>query len=470
MICTHCFEVFPFVRWLGCLLLFAVGLTTVRAVDEENPVLWVWSGAVTSSSAIVKARIRSEVSAVQLILSNEPDFAGSIRVAEKPDADGVVAFSLRELKSDTLYYYAVETRGRRALSGRFRTFANGPMSFRIGFASCAATGSNHHIWETIREEDPLFFLHMGDFHYEDIKKNDPALYRRAFDRCLTSPRQGALYRHAPIVYIWDDHDFGPNDSDGTAPGKPAALKTYQQYVPHYPLVREKDGRVRTIQQAFTVGRVRFIMTDGRSERTPVRFPDGPEKSMLGKSQRAWLEKEFVAASEQPYALVVWVNVVPWITKSTLGTRHGWEPFSWERRYWADRIKELGLVGRLLILSGDGHMVAIDDGTNSNYASDQKPGEPAFPVVQAAPIHRYPRIKGGPYSHGTHVRKRLFGLIQAHQFGLMQVRDDAQILEVELSGRDEEGRLLDGMLLKLKCQQKGCQTYSQGSVSRRPPQQ
>jgi hypothetical protein len=179
--------------------------------------------------------------------------------------------------------------------------------------------------------------------------------------------------------------------------------------------------------------------------------------MLGESQRDWLEGEFAAAAEQTYALVVWVNVVPWITKNARGSDHGWEPFGWERGYLADRIKELGLVNRLLILSGDGHMVAIDDGTNSNYASDQKPGEHAFPVVHAAPIHRYPRVKGGPYSHGTYARKRLFGIIQEKQFGLMKVQDDGQMLEVELSGRDSEGQLLDNMLLKLKCDEKGCQT-------------
>jgi len=446
--------------WLDLLLIFTVMSTLLLAIDKNSSVVWVWSGAITSTSAVVKAKVRLDVSEVRLIVSPDQSLERARRVPEEGfaeiDADGVVRFPLRDLKANTVYYYAVETEGRKPLSGRFCTFSKGAQSFRIGFASCAATGSNHTIWETIRNQDLLFFLHMGDFHYENIKKNDPALYRRAFDLCLTSPRQGGLYRHAPIVYVWDDHDFGPNDADGTNPGKPAALKTYQQYVPHYPLQRV-DGVVRSIQQAFTVGRVRFIMTDGRSERIPVDRPDGPEKSMLGKEQRAWLENELSDASEKSYALVVWVNVVPWITKNARGSNHGWEPFSWERSYLADRIKELGLVERLLILSGDGHMVAIDDGTNSNYATNQEPGESAFPVVHAAPIHRYPRVKGGPYSHGTYARKRLFGIIQETQFGLMEVEDDGQTLKVVLSGLDAQGELLDNMRLVLNCDEGGCRT-------------
>jgi hypothetical protein len=104
------------------------------------------------------------------------------------------------------------------------------------------------------------------------------------------------------------------------------------------------------------------------------------------------------------------------------------------------------------------MVAIDDGTNSNYASTQTPDEEAFPVVHAAPIHRYPRVKGGPYSHGTYVRKRLFGLIQETQFGFMRVDDNGSTLEIQLSGRDSTGALLDNMQLKIHCEDGACRTF------------
>ena len=122
---------------------------------------------------------------------------------------------------------------------------------------------------------------------------------------------------------------------------------------------------------------------------------------------------------------------------------------------ADRIKSLGLVDKMVILSGDAHMVAIDDGTNSNYASNRQPAERAFPVIHAAPLDRYPRRKGGPYSHGFHAKKRLFGILKAQQFGFMKVRDDGSLMEVEFSGHDADGDLLSGMLLKMRCDDAGC---------------
>lgn len=436
----------------------AISVTLARGADRST-VHWVWSGAVTTDSAVVKARIEPRTKTARLLADTTGPFRNPISFPSsgyvETDSDGVATFQLTGLDPDTLYHYSVEVDGQRRLSGRLHTFAEGPMSFRIAFGSCATTGSNHEIFSTIESLDPLFFLHMGDFHYENIAENDPALFQEAFEAVLASARQSSLYRSTPIVYIWDDHDYGPNDSDRLAKGRPAALKVYRQYVPHYPLT-DASNELGTIQQAFTVGRVRFILTDGRSQRDPTTDPDGPKKSMLGAEQRSWLFKELASAKE--YALVVWVNVVPWITKSQVGSDIGWEPFSYERRQIADEIKRLGLVNRMLILSGDGHMVAIDDGTNSDYSSDGDTGERAFPVVQAAPIDRFPRVKGGPYSHGVAARRgvsRLFGLIKEQQFGLMDLTDDGQAIDVGLSGRDSKGGILEGMFLRLRCDSRGC---------------
>jgi len=116
-----------------------------------------------------------------------------------------------------------------------------------------------------------------------------------------------------------------------------------------------------------------------------------------------------------------------------------------------------MAGRLLMLSGDGHMVAIDDGTHSNFATNGAAGEKGFPVMHAAPLDRYARPKGGPYSHGIAGRRILLGLVAIQQFGLAEIRDDGQILEVSLSGRNASGNLLQGMSLGLRCDDRGCRT-------------
>jgi phosphodiesterase/alkaline phosphatase D-like protein len=426
--------------------------------SRDLDVRWVWSGGVTTSSAVVKTGVSNPEGDIRLTVSRRADFVDSFIVPRgepaRLDSPGVATFKLDGLESDTVHHFAVETGRGRGLEGRFRTFRDGPMSFRAAFGSCASTGSNHRVFSTILGFDPLFFIHMGDFHYENIRVNRPSVYRAAFEKVLASRRQSALYRSVPIAYVWDDHDFGPNDSDRTAPGRPAALSVYREYVPHYPL-SSTDGKVETIQQAFTAGRIRFILTDVRASRDPEDRADGPDKSMLGTAQRKWLFDQLADAGGYP--LVVWVNVVPWITRDREENGHGWAPYHWERTLIADRIKASNLVDRLLILSGDGHMVAIDDGSNSNYATDREPGERGFPVMHAAPLDRYPRIKGGPYSQGTAPRRvnPLFGWIKTQQFGLMEVEDDGRVLRVTLTGRDSRGEQLDGMRLTIRCEADGC---------------
>jgi phosphodiesterase/alkaline phosphatase D-like protein len=434
------------------------------ATSGQAGVDWVWSGAVTSQAAVVKARVPAGSTEARLWLGATPTLEGARRILPagdgRPAPDGLATFLLEGLRPDTSYHYVVEVDGRRDEdhAGDFRTFPRGPASFRVAFGSCARTGSNHRIFDTIRTLLPLFFLHMGDFHYENIPGDDRERFGRAFDEVLASPRQAALYRSVPIAYVWDDHDYGSNDADGSSPSRPAALWAYDTHVPHYPFAGGSGGRARTIHQVFDVGRVRFLMIDVRAARDHVEMPDGPDKSLLGEEQRRWLLGELENAAARD-GLLVWVNPVPWITRAARGSSHGWEPYGYERRLLADRIDSLGLTHRLLMLSGDAHMVAIDDGSHSNYAGGKEGGKGGFPVIHAAPLDRYPRPKGGPYSHGYVARKRLFGVLHEKQFGLLQLQDDGSTIRARLSGHDSRGRQLDGMRLDLVCDP-GCRVVEQ----------
>jgi phosphodiesterase/alkaline phosphatase D-like protein len=423
----------------------------IAAVQRAVPAVdWLWSGAITAGSARVRARVTLE-GRVQLIVTRGEgrDAAGSrvVTPTGPPSTDGGHTFDVDGLQADTAYRYAVETAaGRDERVGRFRTFVDGPFSFAFAFGSCASTGSNNLIFDTIRRRAPHFFLHLGDFHYANIGVDDPWRFRDASNRVLRSPRQSALYREAPIVYVFDDHDFGTDDSDGTSVTKGSAQRVYRERVPHYPLplsavpIGPASG-TGPIAQAFTVGRARVIVTDTRSERTPQRAPDAATRTMLGQAQRQWFVNELTRAADEKAPVVFWASTVPWITKENPQSGHGWEPYARERAEIAGTISKLGLTSRLIVLSGDAHMAAIDDGTNSNYVAGTAPSTRGFVVMQAAPFSRFPRSKGGPYSHGRSTRN--------HQFGWVEVRDTGDAVTVELTARNQAGGVIPGLQLTVK---------------------
>ena len=181
---------------------------------------------------------------------------------------------------------------------------------------------------------------------------------------------------------WDDHDYGPNNSDRGAPGRSAALAAYREHVPHYPLV---SGR--TINQAFTMGRVRFLLTDLRADRDGPAVP--PEsRTLLGEAQRAWLLSELAEAGR--YGLVVWASSVGWLGD---GGDDDWGGFPAEREAVARFLME-HRVKNLLMVSGDAHMLAIDDGSHNTFLE----GGPGFPLFHAAALDQKGSDKGGPFSH------------------------------------------------------------------------
>lgn len=372
------------------------------AMMDTPPVTFAWSGALTPTSVQIVAGLARPDSSVRLVVATDEGLEEVVWHSEPfvvPPGGRVVRVDVRGLEPDTRYHYAFggDEGAPAGGVGTFRTPGRGPFSFTAVLSSCAATGSSSPVFDAIRREEPLFFFHLGDAHYENIATAEPAAYRTALGRVLRAPAQARLYRSTPIVYIWDDHDFGPNDADRTAPGQEAARLVYRELVPHYPLPADAvAGPNAPIYHAFTIGRVRFIVTDLRSERDPKGFGDPAERTMMGAEQKAWFFDELRRARGR-YGLVVWASTVPWIGPPEEGADR-WGGYAAERRQIATFIRDLGL-DNLVIVSGDAHMTAIDDGTNSDYATG---GGAPIPVIQAAPLDRNGSFKGGPYSEGAFV--------------------------------------------------------------------
>ena len=226
----------------------------------------LWCGGVTHQTA--NFRVESPTDTNVFVIHRQPPTAGAgFPAAPPPVFRAPVEFGVTAienapnpdvLSADTTYYYGLES-GARLDPPRFGSFTTmptpgTPKNFSFGFASCAWTGHDHPVFTEVKrlqdeaeegEAPHLFFVHMGDLFYADIPGTGDAVqdlpdFRAAYRDVWKSPSQGELYRNRPLVYTWDDHDFGPDNSHGGSDSKDGARKAYQMLVPHHPLPAAGD--------------------------------------------------------------------------------------------------------------------------------------------------------------------------------------------------------------------------------------
>ncbi|MEL6112785.1 MAG: alkaline phosphatase D family protein [Pseudomonadota bacterium] len=323
-----------------------------------------------------------------------------------------------------------------------------PLS-RIIFASCAQQNEDQSMWDALVAANPDLTLYIGDNVYGDVRSNDPALpeLKAAYMRLAQSAPFARLRAAAPMLTVWDDHDYGLNDAGTTYPYKQSsqALFNYVWDVPADSPRRQRPG----IYDSWMIGdegrTVQIIMLDTRYFRDDLKdtdergapgkeryLPDtDDEKTMLGAAQWAWLAQEL----EKPADLRLLVSSI-----QVHADGHGWEAWRTLPRERDRLYQALATAGadNTIILSGDRHAAAL-------YARSDVT---AFALMEATsssinlPASRWraergeTRMEAGPH--------RLGDMIYEANFGTLDIDWPARELTVAI--RDKDGNAFTSQLM------------------------
>jgi alkaline phosphatase D len=191
---------------------------------------------------------------------------------------------------------------------RWRT--NAP-DFTLATGSCAYVnetpydrpgkpyGSEYQVFSRIHEQNPDLMLWLGDnvyFREPDWASRAGMIHRYTHDRAI--PELRALLASTRHYAIWDDHDFGPNDSDRSWVHKETSWEIFKAFWGNPTFGVEGEKGCTTYFQYMDVD---FFLLDNRYFRS-ANFCKTCPRSALGAHQLQWL-KNALAGSQAPFKII-----------------------------------------------------------------------------------------------------------------------------------------------------------------------
>jgi len=359
-------------------------------IAAERPLVGPLVGHVTDATASIWAYAGPRAEPLELTVtpvggSSEQSAAPDpIVLVQSPDPSQhhSVRFELSGLKPRTEYRYEVSLPGDKPVrdEGRFATAppAGERAKFRLAIASCYGglyvreKGRTREIrgylsdsWQWLMDARPDFQLLIGDNVYANSTDYNHLWDSNTLERANNRPFAAAV-RTIPSYALWDDHDYGPNDSDGTVKGKENSLRAFTEIWPNPP---RAGGEGQGIYTKFSWGDVDVFLLDGRYHRSPDDDPDDERKTMLGKQQFKWLVENL---RDSTAAFKLLVNGSSW----NASVKDGWRIYSKSRRDLFDAIVKHKVDGVVLV-SGDIHRCELPV-----HAPEAKHGYPLYEMVSS----------------------------------------------------------------------------------------
>jgi alkaline phosphatase D len=237
-------------------------------------------------------------------------------------------------------------------------FLTSSAAIKIAFGSCHQqnlTEFSEPVWRSISDAQADHFIWLGDAIYGDKRitlgfvARPPSELQEFYQKTLTNPdyvnMKKSLQGEEPkVVGIYDDHDLGLNNVDGSFQGKFVNKPLYMDFIgePAHSARRSREGAYAAYEMKG--GKVLLILLDVRW------FANKTAETLLGAVQWAFLESTLANSSA---ALIIIGSPIQVLSSHLAAfSQEGWVHFA------ADRRRLIALLNRqtarVLIVSGDVH--------------------------------------------------------------------------------------------------------------------
>lgn len=205
-------------------------------------------------------------------------------------------------------------------------------------------GGDFELLDALGNEPADFMLWLGDNTYlrePDWLTEEGIRHRYAHTRAFPQLQKVLATRHN--YAIWDDHDYGPNDSDRSYRLKDTVLQVFKDY---WPGVQYGSAAAPGAYSRFEWSDVEFFLLDDRYYRAPNKSKEG---TMFGAAQLAWL-KDALRNSLGRFKVIAGGGQMT----NPIAPFEGFAHAPKERQELLDFIVQQKIEG-VVFLSGDRHM-------------------------------------------------------------------------------------------------------------------
>lgn len=284
-----------------------------------------------------------------------PDVAGgttTVRTLKKDSTGESSRVVLSGLSADTIYVYRLLVSGKEhdGCYGWFKTMPTKyrPTKFKYVFGSGIRyqMHAKQPVWEKIAEYEPDMLILNGDNIYlsgqndadynysQKITRHRKQRYGQVSDgKTYSYPWFAGILRTMPIYSIWDDHDYGPNNSTSAFSLKNESRRGFMEMWGNPSHGQSNQG----VYTRFSRGDVEFFLVDNRWFRTSSAY--------LGNAQMQWLKAGLLDAHKNGAKFKIIVHG---------GTLHGWlGEYSAERNDLLNFLAS-NRIGGVIFHDGDSH--------------------------------------------------------------------------------------------------------------------
>lgn len=212
-------------------------------------------------------------------------------------------------------------------------------------------GSNYSIFESIAKKNPDIMLWGGDNVYlreADWDSKSGIYHRYTHSRALKEMQP--LLASTQNIAIWDDHDFGPDDSDRSFYNKYTTQQAFKDFWANksYGMdAEQKEG----IFSSYNWSDAELFLLDNRFFKSPNKRLTG-EKTMLGSAQIQWLIDALTYSKASFKIIVIGGQVL-----NTEAVFENYENYKSEKDFLLSEILANQIKG-VVFISGDRHFTEL----------------------------------------------------------------------------------------------------------------